>query len=319
MDRIKRAIQGSRSIFSRWFPRLLNLLTVIAAAVLISQYWTRLSGHDAVGDNGPPPGSTIAVPGMDWAASERTLILALQVSCPYCKQSMAFYRSLLRTASPATLHIVAILPDTVQESKAYLEGSALPITDIRQINLESLGIAGTPTLLIVNRQGRIEDSWAGKLSRQQEDRVFNRLHLRRALLSAETAPGSKSSVPDSDPDLVSLQQLGSAWQRAQLIDTRTRQEFTNMRAKQSLNIPMDELEIRLAHEVSADHDVLFLCKSTASCRTPPSDGVISDCGLVRLIVRKIPGFSRARYLSTRVDQFSPKDVQIGEIAGVSNE
>jgi hypothetical protein len=38
-----------------------------------------------------------------------------------------------------------------------------------------LGVPGTPSLLLVNQAGTVEDTWIGKLSPERETEVLNRL------------------------------------------------------------------------------------------------------------------------------------------------
>jgi hypothetical protein len=304
------ATERSPSWGYRAFQVLLNVLTVIAAGVLISQYWSRMSGEKAAPPGGPPRGSEVTLPGLNWAANGRTLILALQVSCPYCKQSMSFYRSILQSGA-GKFHSVAVLPDVVEDSTAYLARSALSITDIRQANLDSMGITGTPTILIVDRQGKVDASWTGKLSTEREEEVFRKLNIHRTLTPARQSEVTPSQLQGNDADVVSVKRIAAAWRNLPLIDTRTRQEFTALHLKKSINIPIDELEIRLAHEVPSDREILFLCRGRTDCRTPASDGVLSDCSTARFIVSKIPGFSRAQFLSEGLDDFTPTDLELG--------
>jgi thioredoxin-related protein len=38
-----------------------------------------------------------------------------------------------------------------------------------------LGVQGTPTLILVNQDGKVEQSWAGKLPPEQETEVLKRI------------------------------------------------------------------------------------------------------------------------------------------------
>jgi len=49
------------------------------------------------------------------------------------------------------------------------------ISDVRQAALSSLGARGTPTLILVNNNGIITDSWVGMLSPEKEAEVWTRL------------------------------------------------------------------------------------------------------------------------------------------------
>jgi hypothetical protein len=49
------------------------------------------------------------------------------------------------------------------------------VDDIKQISLNTLGVRGTPTLLLVNDVGVVTDVWVGKLQLDQEVQVLTAL------------------------------------------------------------------------------------------------------------------------------------------------
>lgn len=109
---------------------------------------------------------------LDWQKSNKTLILALQKSCKYCSESMDFYQRLVPKAADARVRIVAILPDELHEAEGYLNNSKVAVAEIRSAQLSSLGIKGTPSLVLVDRSGTVEKAWEGKLPPAQEQEVF---------------------------------------------------------------------------------------------------------------------------------------------------
>src|SRR5689334_16072564 len=88
---------------------------------------------------------------VDWGKSDRTLLLVLQAGCHFCSESAPFYQRLAReTAQMSGIHIVAVLPQDVAEGSKYLNSLGVPIEDIRQAQLDSLGVSGTPTLILID-------------------------------------------------------------------------------------------------------------------------------------------------------------------------
>lgn len=53
------------------------------------------------------------------------------------------------------------------------------ISVVRQVDLGPLGVDGTPTLLLADQEGKLQQKWVGKLSRSQEDEVAEALGLGR--------------------------------------------------------------------------------------------------------------------------------------------
>jgi hypothetical protein len=75
------------------------------------------------------------------------------------------------------LHVMAVLPQKPEEGVAYLAKLGLQVGDVRQGSLSALRIPGTPTLLLVDRQGIVQNVWVGKLSGNEETQVLNTLGL----------------------------------------------------------------------------------------------------------------------------------------------
>jgi thiol-disulfide isomerase/thioredoxin len=121
-------------------------------------------------------GEKLSLPGVDWTASEQTLVMALSTTCHFCTDSAPFYQRLSQErARSLNLRLIAVFPQVNQESEAYLKGLAVKVDNVRQSELASLGVNGTPTLILLNKQGVVEDFWRGKLSDDKQAEVLRRL------------------------------------------------------------------------------------------------------------------------------------------------
>jgi hypothetical protein len=125
---------------------------------------------------GVETGTKLSLSGVEWTASKRTLVMALSTKCHFCTESAPFYQRLAQErARNLNLRLVAVFPQTSQESLEYLKGLAVNVDDVKQSELASLGVSGTPTLILLNSQGVVENSWRGKLSGDREGDVLRRL------------------------------------------------------------------------------------------------------------------------------------------------
>lgn len=68
-----------------------------------------------------------------------------------------------------------MLPQPVTEAQQYLNGAGVHVDVVRQVPLNTLGVRGTPTLLLVNDVGVVTDVWVGKLQPNQEAQVLTAL------------------------------------------------------------------------------------------------------------------------------------------------
>lgn len=113
---------------------------------------------------------------VNWSAGKQTLLLLLQKGCHFCTESAPFYWRLSQeVAASKDARIIALLPQTVTEAHEYLKGLNVPISDVRQATPSSLGVRGTPTILLVNQAGVVTDAWNGKLPAEKELDVLVKL------------------------------------------------------------------------------------------------------------------------------------------------
>ena len=112
-----------------------------------------------------------SLPGVDWAQNKRTLVLVLSTQCHYCTDSAPFFQRIQKGAAK-NLKMVAVLPQAVDDSRKYLEGEGVHVDDIKQTQLSTIGVTGTPTLLLVDGSGKVADAWQGKLQPEQEAAVL---------------------------------------------------------------------------------------------------------------------------------------------------
>jgi hypothetical protein len=123
-----------------------------------------------------PSGTKADFINVDWAKSDRTLLLVLQAGCHFCSESAPFYQRLVRdTAQISGVHLIAVLPQEVADGAKYLKSLGVPIEDIRQAQLDTLRVQGTPTLILINDKGVVTNSWVGKLSGDKEAEVLDQL------------------------------------------------------------------------------------------------------------------------------------------------
>lgn len=74
-----------------------------------------------------------------------------------------------------TTRLLAVLPQSVEAGRKYLSDLGIAVDEVRQATPASLWVRGTPTLLLVNKDGVITSSWRGKLPPEKELEVMARL------------------------------------------------------------------------------------------------------------------------------------------------
>jgi hypothetical protein len=155
-----------------------NIAIIAVAAllglVLIKNYLVadRQEQTDPVESGNQAKNTRIVLPDVDWQGNGQTLVLAVSSTCHFCTESGVFYQQLVRNQGKTRL--VAVLPQSVKEGKRYFETLGVGIDEIRQSSLSAINVTGTPTLMLVNSDGVVVESWVGKLRAEQEAEVLNK-------------------------------------------------------------------------------------------------------------------------------------------------
>lgn len=169
MDRFRKIVELAANV-------AIVIVAVLLCAVLLKNQYANTTTQDFGG--GPTgevkPQEKIDLPEVDWQKGEQTLLLVLSTTCHYCSESTAFYQQLVKERGGNT-RIVAALPQNLDESRDYLKKHGVSVDDVKQTNLDSIGVNGTPTLILVNNDGVVKDVWVGKLPKPDQTEVLRRV------------------------------------------------------------------------------------------------------------------------------------------------
>ena len=160
------------------------VVCILAVAILInSNVYHFLPSFQQRPPGAPPEaakGETLAalravVP----AGSEKALVVALSPTCHFCNDSMPFYKQLMdkRNESNSPVKVIAAVPQPAAkeaEEKNLAEHGVQPDAVVH-VDFAKIKVPGTPTLLLVDNQGKVLDVWVGKLDEAREREVLARL------------------------------------------------------------------------------------------------------------------------------------------------
>ncbi|MGA3325449.1 MAG: redoxin family protein [Terriglobia bacterium] len=148
------------------------LVSLVLSVVLIKVFLLPQSRPAAI-PTGPGVGMSLkqSLPDVDWAKNKRTLVLAISTQCHFCTESAPFFQR-LQKERPEDFKLVAVMPQAADESRKYLEGEGVHVDDVKQATLSTIGVTGTPTLLLVDNTGTVANVWQGKLQPDQEGGVL---------------------------------------------------------------------------------------------------------------------------------------------------
>ena len=158
-----------------------------------------------------PIGSTIAKDlriadalNIDYKTHSRTLILAVDKNCVYCERSAGFYKRLLdlRATGAANTQLIAALPNDDWEAEQYLRKQGLErLPHIANIKLGELKITALPTLILIDRMGKVLESWSGQLDAEREEQVVEAIsnRIQAAITQSDKLKPTFNLFDDTNP------------------------------------------------------------------------------------------------------------------------
>jgi hypothetical protein len=148
-------------------------VAILLGLVLVKNYLlAKPQPTDVVGSSEETKDKRISLPDVDWSKNGQTIVLAVSSTCHFCTESGAFYQQLAK--AHGRTRFVAVLPQPIDQGERYLERLGVAVDDVRQSSLNSINVSGTPTIMLVNSEGVVTDTWVGKLQAQQEAEVLNK-------------------------------------------------------------------------------------------------------------------------------------------------
>jgi hypothetical protein len=122
-------------------------------------------------------GKTIRVSGLSFPRSRYSILLVISTDCHFCQESLPFYRS-LSSDLQGNADLLAVLPQPQSKAAAYLRAANVDVAQIATALPSQLGVAGTPTMLLLDPNGKVQETWSGHLDESQQAQVRSRLeHL----------------------------------------------------------------------------------------------------------------------------------------------
>lgn len=152
-----------------------NIAIILAVCVVMVFFFRNYRAEKAGKPHAIAVGTPFALKDVHWEASRKNLVLALSTTCHYCNESAEFYRRLVKECEARGVRTIAVLPQTKSEAQSYLADRGFKVDEIRQSSLAALEIGGTPTLLLVDGQGKVERVWLGKLPPEKEKDILAKL------------------------------------------------------------------------------------------------------------------------------------------------
>jgi thioredoxin-related protein len=159
-----------------------NIATIATCAVVCFAFLGRgLINPPAYPQTKPAykAGDTIRIENVDTKGAPNTLLMFVRSGCHYCTESMGFYEHLADSAEhwKGTFRLVALTPEDESVTANYLDEHSVAVDAVVQIQTNATQFSGTPTLVLVDKDGKVREAWQGQLPVKQESRVLEALGI----------------------------------------------------------------------------------------------------------------------------------------------
>jgi thioredoxin-related protein len=152
-----------------------NILTIIVAILLIGLFVQRyvfpfVSGTGSIS---PTIGKTILVDNLDTSKSSKNVLIVMMKGCRYCEASMGFYKTLMQENQGTAIKFVAVFPPGTEDVNGYLGKYGITGLDVKYSELSAVNVDGTPTIIVIDQNGKVTRWWMGQLSIEREKEVMD--------------------------------------------------------------------------------------------------------------------------------------------------
>lgn len=160
------------------------VVALLMSVVMVKQFLLPHNDRQSVAISGtseqlnePLKGKVLALNGVRWNAAHPTLVMALATYCHFCIDSTKFYQRLsdLKQSGTISTPLVAAFPENAEQASKFAAQYHLRPDQIVSASLDSMGVSGTPTLLLVGSDGRVQRQWVGLLSAAEQETVIKTL------------------------------------------------------------------------------------------------------------------------------------------------
>ena len=151
---------------------------VMCVAITIAAFQYVSAARTAANPRKPDPvqrGTRLSLPASVTADATRpSLLLVLSANCRYCTESMPFYKTLadLSQVRSGNLRLGVVSLQPADDMRKYLAAHSLGIEAVISVPESGFNVMGTPTLVLVRRDGVVQRSWGGWLNGEEEKTVL---------------------------------------------------------------------------------------------------------------------------------------------------
>lgn len=151
-----------------------NIAIIIVALATVVMFARSYKGNQSQPQQ-IKAGAQFGLKDVNWQDNGKSMVLVLSTTCHFCTESAGFYRELVGHCQREHVRTVAVFPQPTNAAQSYLAGNGVVVDEVRQASLSNVEVTGTPTLLLIDKKGTVQNVWVGKLSEDREREILAKL------------------------------------------------------------------------------------------------------------------------------------------------
>jgi rhodanese-related sulfurtransferase len=221
----------------------------------------------------------VRLEGVDLSKSIQNIIVFVDSSCKFCDLDAPFYQRLAKASQSQDVNIIVAFPHDLRNGKQYLAEKKIEPDEVVRLDFKQIGIQGTPTLMLLNREGGIIAKWTGELSAPVENYIVSILGQDPQSIVSKNSPylGLGNQVAPPACEVESLR-AGLLSNTVTLVDLDSREEFVARHIVGAVNIPDDELYSRARNELMVSQRIVLFTRDVDLHKLITANAVLRSIG-----------------------------------------
>lgn len=110
------------------------------------------------------------------ATQKATVILALSDACPFCNESLPFFKALIEERNKTNKDIAVVTavghPSIVDNMNQLLAENKVDVDQLVNLDFATLNITGVPAVILVDNEGEVQQVWRGKPNEHNQKEIL---------------------------------------------------------------------------------------------------------------------------------------------------
>jgi len=102
---------------------------------------------------------------------QATALIVVSSRCRYCIDSLPLYRRLVEASSTNSFRVVFAGTEALDTTTGFLIANGHVNPTVVELP-PAIQVSVTPTLILIDKSGKVTNFWLGRLGQQQEDQLF---------------------------------------------------------------------------------------------------------------------------------------------------